>query len=112
MEQRQPQRGENGRRPQVGLDALHDRCQGEELAWRVHVEQLVDQIGRAVDDREPVTSPCSRGAPVGDLGRPLDVLGIELPRGVRPARRAYPGRPCSGSAGGSVEPVRRPHWTR
>ena len=86
MEHRQPQRGENGRRPQVGLDALHDRCQGEELAWRVHVEQLVDQIGCAVDDREPVTSPCSRGAPVGDLGRPLDVLGIELPVAcVRPA---------------------------
>ena len=67
MEHRQPQRGENGRRPRVGLDALHDRCQGEELAWRVRVEQLVDQIGCAVDDREPVTSPCSRGAPSGTL---------------------------------------------
>ena len=52
--QRQPEdRGER-RIAQLGVDLVGDRLQGVQVARRVEVEQLVDQLAAAVEDREAV----------------------------------------------------------
>ena len=77
VEEREPQRGEDRRGPQVRLDPFHDRGQREQLARRVQIEQLVDQIRRAIDRGEPLTRPGPRRAAVGILRRALEIFEIE-----------------------------------
>ena len=52
MEQRQAQRGLDRRRAQVRVDPLEDRLEAVELARRVEVEQLVDELVVPVERRE------------------------------------------------------------
>ena len=52
MQEGQTERGEDRGGPQVALDALHDRAQGDELAGRVQVEQLVGEALGTGDVRE------------------------------------------------------------
>ena len=113
VEERQSQRRQDRRGPQVALDPLEDRAEPDQLARRVQVEQLVRAASRR--RRCPGTargaSPASRRP---DVGRgPGQVVGVERglallgaaaliatdraavvpgdrPRGRRPARRPGP----------------------
>ena len=77
VEQGETQRGQDRRRAQVRLDPFHDRGQGDELARRVQVEQLVDETRRALDRREPVAGPGPGRLEVGVGGGAHDVVGLE-----------------------------------
>ena len=82
---RQAERGEHRCRPQVPLDPRHDRGQPDELARRMQVEQLVDEVRRAVDRRKPLGQlAADRRGP--DVGRgPDEVVGVELGLALLPA---------------------------
>ncbi len=77
VEQRQSEGGQHGRRPQVALDPLEDRAEGDQLPRRVEVEQLIrEPVGTDhVREASPQHRPCRRDVGVG-LGAP-DVVGIE-----------------------------------
>ena len=70
VEHREAQGGEDRCGPEVGLDPLHDRREGHELAGGVEIEELVDEIGRPVDDREPVARPRPRCVDTGAIHGP------------------------------------------
>ena len=77
VEEGQPQRREDRGRAQVRLDAVDDRGQADELPRRVQVQQLVHELRRAVDGREPRLDdgPDLVGPDV--RAEPDEVLGIE-----------------------------------
>src|SRR5439155_12989296 len=47
----QPKGGLDGSGPEIDLDPVEDCLEPDELAWRVKIEQAVDQVGTALDDR-------------------------------------------------------------
>ena len=77
VEERETQRGQDGRGAQVALDAFEDGAQTDELAIRVQVEQLVGQVLRSGHDREARQEVGAHrlGTDIG--GGPFQVVGVE-----------------------------------
>ncbi len=123
MEQRQAQRGLHGCRAEVRIDPVEDRLEPVELARRMEVEQLVDELVVAVERREPLVEEVPGVAARVDRFGPVQVVLVD--RGVALlataelvaaddaavvlAQQATPGRPALGRRGGCGGAVRRRH---
>jgi hypothetical protein len=79
MQEAEPERGLDRGSPKVAFDPVEDRLEPDELARSVQVQQAIDEIRAAFDDRETLGEPgASRGETVGDRPGTAEVCLVEL----------------------------------
>ena len=110
VEQGQAQRGEHGRRPQVALDALHDRDQTDQLARRVQLEQVVDEVRGASTAGNRSRAQVRAASSPGSAMAAAPIVGVERRLALlRPAALVAADRAAVvalGSVGPSASPSR------
>jgi hypothetical protein len=77
VEDRQAQRGQDRCGAEIALNSGDDRRKTDELARRVQVEELVDEVRRTLDGREPLGQLAADGRATHVGGRPREVVGIQ-----------------------------------